>query len=69
MCAYIVRKDPSLTAGDVDLHLKNHRELAKYKRPRKYVFADSLPFTATGKKQRFMIRRMALEDLGTEGSA
>ena len=32
-------------------------ELAGYKRPRRYPVVDALPKTATGKIQRFVLRR------------
>ena len=67
VCAYVVRRDPSLTTEDIDMFLRAHKELAQYKRPRKYVFVDSLPMTATGKRQRFIVRKMALEDTATGG--
>lgn len=65
--AYIVRRDPSLTTEDIDMFLRAHKELAQYKRPRKYVFVDSLPMTATGKKQRFIVRKMAQEEMARGG--
>jgi acyl-CoA synthetase (AMP-forming)/AMP-acid ligase II len=37
--------------------------LARYKRPRFYRLEDSLPFTATGKKQHYKVKEQAQRDL------
>jgi acyl-coenzyme A synthetase/AMP-(fatty) acid ligase len=36
--------------------------LARFKRPRRYAFVDELPYTATGKKQHFVMKQRAVED-------
>jgi benzoate-CoA ligase len=56
-CAFVVR---STTPGGIGLE-RSLRELARaslprFKRPRRYVFVDQLPYTATGKIQRFKLR-------------
>ena len=61
--AYIVRKDPSLTAAELDAFCKDSPYMASFKRPRYYRFVKMLPFTATGKKQHFKIKTQAAEDL------
>jgi acyl-coenzyme A synthetase/AMP-(fatty) acid ligase len=33
-----------------------------YARPRFYTFVDELPYTATGKKQRYILRNRVVED-------
>jgi benzoate-CoA ligase family protein len=58
-CAFVVRQD--VKSDPVELE-KALRELAaaslpKFKQPRKYVFVDKLPYTATGKIQRFKLRQ------------
>jgi benzoate-CoA ligase family protein len=58
-CAFVVRQD--VESDPVDLENKL-RELAaaslpRFKQPRKYVFVDELPYTATGKIQRFKLRQ------------
>ncbi|MBP2239606.1 fatty-acyl-CoA synthase [Cytobacillus eiseniae] len=60
--AFVVRKDPTLNEEMLDELCKNSEELANYKRPRKYVFCDALPRNASGKIQKFMLRKR-LEDL------
>jgi acyl-coenzyme A synthetase/AMP-(fatty) acid ligase len=57
-CAFVVRG-----AGDGDRSSleKSLRELARaslprFKQPRRYVFVDEMPYTATGKIQRFKLR-------------
>ncbi len=60
--AYVVPQDSSLTIADLDEFLKAHDYLADYKRPRKYRFVSELPQTATGKKQRYKLRKQAVED-------
>jgi fatty-acyl-CoA synthase len=53
--AYIVcRKEMSITADDVKAFVGQH--LARFKIPREVVFVDSLPRTALGKVQHFMLR-------------
>lgn len=57
-CAFVVRGEAP--ADDVALE-QNLRELGRaalprYKQPRRYVFVDELPYTATGKIQRFKLR-------------
>lgn len=59
--AFVVKKDPYLTEQELDELCKNSIELANYKRPRKYVFCDVLPRNASGKIQKFMLRKQ-LED-------
>jgi benzoate-CoA ligase family protein len=58
-CAFVVRQDVESESGVVE---KGLRELAatslpRFKQPRKYVFVDELPYTATGKIQRFKLRQ------------
>lgn len=58
-CAFVVRQD--VESDPVALE-KALRELAaaslpRFKQPRKYVFVDELPYTATGKIQRFKLRQ------------
>ncbi|MFJ4921492.1 class I adenylate-forming enzyme family protein [Streptomyces sp. NPDC088725] len=60
--AYVVRKDPALTAAQCEKHCRAHPMLAPYKRPRAYRFVDALPVTATGKKIHYRLREQAAED-------
>jgi benzoate-CoA ligase len=58
-CAFVVMQDVESDAGQ---HEKALRALAaeslpRFKRPRKYVFVNELPYTATGKIQRFKLRQ------------
>ncbi len=47
--AYVVSVDPDLDAAAVDAFCKASDDLAPYKRPKKYVFVDSLPTNPSGK--------------------
>jgi long-chain acyl-CoA synthetase len=60
--AFIVKKDPNITEQDLDEYCKNSDSLANYKRPRKYVFCEVLPRNASGKIQKFILRKQ-LEEL------
>lgn len=65
--AFVVKKDPNVTEQDLDEFCKNSNSLANYKRPRKYVFCEALPRNASGKIQKFVLRKQ-LEELFTQGS-
>jgi long-chain acyl-CoA synthetase len=56
--AVIVKKDKNLTAQELDAYCKNSDALADYKRPRHYLFVDELPRNASGKLQKFVLRKM-----------
>ena len=47
LLAFVVRRDPALTAGELREHVRSH--LANYKVPREVRFLDSLPRNAAGK--------------------
>ena len=56
--AFIVKKDPSLTAEELDQFFVANGRLARFKRPRKYVFTEELPRNASGKLQKFLLREL-----------
>ncbi|KIF73734.1 AMP-dependent synthetase [Streptomyces sp. 150FB] len=60
--AYVVRRDPELTAQECEKHCRAHPMLAAYKRPRAYRFVDALPVTATGKKIHYQLREQVARD-------
>ncbi|MCM3669145.1 fatty acid--CoA ligase [Mesobacillus maritimus] len=60
--AFVVKKDPALTESELDELCKQSDKLANYKRPRKYIFVDQLPRNASGKIQKFVLRKQ-LEEL------
>jgi acyl-coenzyme A synthetase/AMP-(fatty) acid ligase len=64
--AYVVARDPSLTAAELDRHCVEHPMLARYKRPRGYRFVEALPLTATGKKRHFVMKNQAREDIARD---
>jgi fatty-acyl-CoA synthase len=47
--AAVVRSDPSLTAEAIDAFCKCSRDMAGYKRPKRYEFVDALPMNPSGK--------------------
>lgn len=54
--AFVVRKPGSLVSGEqLDQFLVEDERIARYKRPRKYLFADSLPKTPSGKIRKFVL--------------
>ena len=55
--AFVVKKDPDVTAEELEQFCKNSDRLAPYKRPRAYYFVDTLPRNASGKIQKFLLRR------------
>lgn len=63
LVAYVVKKDESLTLEELKKFISKHPMLPAYKRPRYWRFLDSLPMTATGKKQHYKLREQAREDL------
>ena len=65
--AYVKRRpgqleNPDEAAADLDRFCRDSVALARFKRPRRYAFVDDLPYTATGKKQHFLVKRRAPED-------
>ena len=63
--AFVVKKNPNVTEQELDEFCKNSDQLANYKRPRKYVFCEVLPRNASGKIQKFILRKQ-LEELFAE---
>jgi acyl-coenzyme A synthetase/AMP-(fatty) acid ligase len=65
--AYVVRRagrleDEQAAAEELDGYCRDSVNLARFKRPRRYAFVDELPYTATGKKQHFVMKQRAPED-------
>lgn len=54
--AVIVKKHSGLTAEDLDAFCLSGSRLARYKRPRKYIFVSELPRNASGKLQKYKLR-------------
>ncbi len=63
VAAYIIPEDNSLTVAELMDYCDASPNLSKYQSPRYYRFVDELPHTATGKKQHFIIKKKAKEDL------
>jgi benzoate-CoA ligase family protein len=57
-CAFVIKATNDETDAELEEQLnKLAREiLPRFKQPRRYVFVDELPYTATGKIQRFKLR-------------
>lgn len=62
-CAFVVCKELESDLAVVEQRLRERAvdNLPKFKQPRRYIFVDELPYTATGKIQRFKLRQ-ALKD-------
>ncbi|WP_368499177.1 class I adenylate-forming enzyme family protein [Herbiconiux sp. A18JL235] len=54
--------DAVAAAAELDRHCRESVTLARFKRPRRYAFVDELPYTATGKKQHFVMKQQAPAD-------
>lgn len=66
VCAAIVRKDPGLSAEEIDRFCLDNADLANFKRPKHYFFVEDIPSNATGKVERTKLRDLLLERLDTE---
>ncbi len=57
-CAFVVCKDVDSNVVQIEEELKQSMKAAlpRFKRPRRYLFVNDLPYTATGKVQRFKLR-------------
>ena len=58
-CAFVVKQDVESDSGQLEQELRSlaAESLPRFKQPRKYVFVAELPYTATGKIQRFKLRQ------------
>ena len=58
-CAFVVRSAASADSVELELGLRElaRSALPRFKQPRRYVFVEDLPYTATGKVQRFKLRQ------------
>ena len=63
LAAYVIKADESLTVAELLDFCGQSPNLSKYQVPRYYRFVTELPHTATGKKQHFIIKKQAREDL------
>jgi benzoate-CoA ligase family protein len=63
-CAFVVRFQLSDDSSEVEQGLRDlaGATLPRFKQPRRYVFVDELPYTATGKIQRFKLRERLRKD-------
>lgn len=57
-CAFVVRDEAARDETALEIQLREFARpaLARFKQPKRYVFVDELPYTATGKIQRFKLR-------------
>ncbi len=58
-CAFVVCKDVESESATIEKELREvaAASLPRFKQPRRYVFVAELPYTATGKIQRFKLRQ------------
>src|SRR6185295_9047946 len=57
VCAFVVMADGyDSAAAEDDLRALCETALPRFKQPRQYIFMKELPYTATGKVQRFKLR-------------
>jgi benzoate-CoA ligase family protein len=58
VCAFVVRADEKESEEVVEQSLRTlcQESLPRFKQPRRYIFVSELPYTATGKIQRFKLR-------------
>jgi acyl-CoA synthetase (AMP-forming)/AMP-acid ligase II len=56
--------DATESADNLEDELQRHCEAAlpRFKQPRRYIFVDELPYTATGKVQRFKLREQLRQE-------
>jgi acyl-CoA synthetase (AMP-forming)/AMP-acid ligase II len=57
-------EDVRVAAAELDAFCRASASLADFKRPRRYRFVNELPYTATGKKQHYVVKAQAVGDLG-----
>ena len=57
-CAFVIKANSNDDNADLEQQLSKlaREKLPRFKQPRRYVFVDELPYTATGKIQRFKLR-------------
>jgi benzoate-CoA ligase family protein len=69
-CAFVVRSEAAVDSTELEQALREHarRALARFKQPRQYVFVSELPYTATGKIQRFKLRERLRKSFGVRSS-
>ena len=63
VAAYVIPGDNSLTVQELIDYCNASPNISKYQSPRYYRFVKDVPRTATGKKQHFIIKKQAREDL------
>jgi benzoate-CoA ligase len=58
-CAFVVKQDVESDPAALENELRESVKAAlpRFKQPRRYVFVDELPYTPTGKIQRFKLRQ------------
>ena len=56
--AVIVKADESLTEQELEEYCITNDELARYKRPKMYIFVDELPTTSSGKVDKKLLRSL-----------
>ncbi len=61
--AYVIPEDKSLTVEELAAFCSESKMLSRYKKPRYFAIVDSIPYTATGKKQHNKMKARAREDL------
>lgn len=62
LCAYVIRSDESLTVRELLKFCAESSALSAFTTPRYYRFVDQLPYTPTGKKQRYIVRGQVAKD-------
>jgi benzoate-CoA ligase len=57
-CAFVIKANNDDDNADLEQQLNKlaRESLPRFKQPRRYIFLDDLPYTATGKIQRFKLR-------------
>jgi len=58
-CAFVVKQEVEFDSNRLEHELRKlaAQTLPRFKQPRRYVFVNELPYTATGKIQRFKLRQ------------
>jgi benzoate-CoA ligase len=58
-CAFVVAQELEFKARELEQELRAAAAavLPRFKQPRRFVFVSELPYTATGKVQRFKLRQ------------